>query len=99
MDAQELLKRFGAGERDFSNVDLRGVDLREAMTSCIVAPMTTKGRAHPTRVPCHFQGKDYQIVLDQIRTVDKTHLVRLLGSLNRTTQKQVLAKPSEMFAE
>ena len=28
-----------------------------------MAPMTTKGQAYPTRVPCRFQGKVGQVVL------------------------------------
>lgn len=40
--------------------------------------MTTKGHPYPTRVACRFQGKDRQVVLDQIRTVDKNRLVKML---------------------
>ena len=42
----------------------------------IVAPLTTKGRSYPTRIPLRFQRKNAQVVLDQIRTVGKTRLVR-----------------------
>jgi mRNA interferase MazF len=65
----------------------------------IVAPMTTKGRAYPTRISCKFQGKDGQIVLDQIRTVDKARMVKKLGTISPATQKIVLAVLAEMFAE
>jgi mRNA interferase MazF len=61
--------------------------------------MTTKGRAYPTRVVCQFGGKDGQIVLDQLRTVGKTRLVRRLGRIDTDTQAQVLAVLAEMFAE
>ena len=44
------------------------------IATVIVAPMTTKGRSYPTRVACTFQGKEGQVVLDQIRTVDKSRL-------------------------
>jgi mRNA interferase MazF len=64
----------------------------------IVAPMTTKGTAYPTRVACRFQRKRGQIVLDQIRTVDKTRLVRKLGRIEKQTQAEVLSVLSEMFA-
>ena len=62
--------------------------------------MTTKGRAYPTRVNCcQFEGKEGQIVLDQIRTVDKTRLVKKLGKINTGTQKEVLMVLIDMFAE
>lgn len=64
----------------------------------IVAPMTTKGRPYPTRVPVRFQRKTGQIVLDQIRTVDKTRLVQRLGKIDEATVQQVLALLGEMFA-
>jgi mRNA interferase MazF len=69
------------------------------IATVIVAPMTTKGRPYPTRVECHFQGKDGQIVLDQIRTVDKVRLVRQLGRIDEHTQADVLSVLAEMFAE
>ena len=61
--------------------------------------MTTKGQPYPTRVTCQFQGKEGQIVLDQIRTVDKTRLIKLLGQITTEEQKAVLDILAEMFAE
>jgi mRNA interferase MazF len=45
----------------------------------IVAPMTTKGRPYPTRVGIRFRRRAGQIVLDQIRTVDKSRLLQRWG--------------------
>jgi len=50
-------------------------------------------------VACKFQGKQGQIVLDQIRTVDKSRLVQKLGRIAPSVQKNVLATLAEMFAE
>ena len=74
-------------------------EMNTHIATVIVAPMTTKGRAYPTRVSCKFQGKDGQIVLDQIRTVDKIRLAKRLGTISAATQKAVLAVLAEMFAE
>lgn len=65
----------------------------------IVAPMTTKGKRYPTRIECEFDGKQGQIVLDQIRTVDKAQLVRNLGELDDETQEETLRVLAEMFAK
>lgn len=65
----------------------------------LIAPMTTKGRSYPTRIHCEFNGKDGQIVLDQIRTVDKIRLIKKLGKINPITQQEVIAVLSEMFSE
>ena len=68
------------------------------ISTVIVAPMTTRARSYPTRVKCRFQNQDGQIVLDQIRTVDKTRLVRRLGRIGATTRIAVLTALAELFA-
>jgi len=47
---------------------------------------------------CKFQGKQGQVVLDQIRTVDKTRLARKLGRIDTKTQSDVLRVLGEMFS-
>ena len=74
-------------------------EMNNHIATVIVAPMTTKGRDYPTRVNCQFEGKDGQIVLDQIRTVDKSRLVKKLGKINVDIQKEVLAVLMKMFAD
>ena len=73
-------------------------EMNRHISTVIVAPMTTKGSSHPTRVPCRFQGKEGQVVLDQLRTVDKARLVRRLGRLSAKAQAEVLRVLAEMFA-
>jgi mRNA interferase MazF len=74
-------------------------EMNRWIRTVIVAPMTTKGQSYPTRVPCGFQGKEGQVVLDQIRTVDKSRLVQKLGRIDKATQREVLVTIAEMFAE
>jgi len=74
-------------------------EINHHISTVIVAPMTTKGQSYPTRVTCQFQGKEGQIVLDQVRTVDKTRLVKHLGQITAEEQKVVLDILAEIFAE
>ena len=74
-------------------------EMNAHIATVIVAPMTTNGRDYPTRVKCQFEGKAGQIVLDQIRTVDKIRLVKKLGKINASTQKEMLVTLMDMFAE
>jgi mRNA interferase MazF len=74
-------------------------EMNTFIATVIVAPMTTQGKDYPTRVNCYFEDKDGQIILDQIRTIDKTRLVKKLGVLDKKTQKNVLSVLAEMFAE
>lgn len=73
-------------------------EMNRYISTAIVAPMTTKGRDYPTRVQCAFKGKDGQVVLDQLRTVDKARLVQKLGRIDQQTQEEVLSILAEMFA-
>lgn len=74
-------------------------EMNRYIATVIIAPMTTKGKVYPTRVVCQFQGKDGQIILDQIRTIDKTRLVKKLGQISQDEQSAVLNTLAEIFAE
>jgi mRNA interferase MazF len=73
-------------------------EMNRHIGTIIIAPMTTKGRPYPSRIDCKFQGKSGQVVLDQIRTVDKKRLVKKLGRVDNRTQEEVLATLAEMFS-
>ena len=74
-------------------------EMNKSISSVIVAPMTTKGRNYPTRVSCLFHGKEGHIVLDQIRTVDKSRLAKRLGRIAVETQSIVFSVLAELFGE
>ena len=73
-------------------------EMNQYIGTVIVAPMTKKGRNYPTRVNLTFQGKKGQIVLDQIRTIDKIRLIKRLGKIDKNTAQKVLEILAEMFA-
>ena len=73
-------------------------EMNRHIRTIIVAPMTTAGKDYPTRVPCKFKKKEGQIILDQIRTIDKTRLIKKLGSINPETQLEVISILQRLFA-
>ena len=73
-------------------------EMNRFIATVIIAPMTSKGRDYPSRVDCTFQGIQGQIVLDQVRTVDKLRLVKRLGAISENTRQKVLQVLNEMFA-
>ncbi len=73
-------------------------EMNKHLATVIIAPMTTRGRNYPTRVTCVFDGKEGQIVLDQIRTIDKSRLVKNLGNISGVSQEAVIKVLSAMFA-
>ncbi len=74
-------------------------ELHDHLRTVIVAPMTTAGRAAPFRVPLTFLRKKGLILLDQIRTVDKTRLVKRAGSVSDTALSNALSTLQEIFVE
>jgi mRNA interferase MazF len=73
-------------------------ELNRRIGTVIIAPMTSQGRAYPTRVQCTFEGKQGEIVLDQLRAVDKRRLVKHLGTLDAATQRRVFETLAALFA-
>jgi mRNA interferase MazF len=74
-------------------------EMHDHLRTVTVAPMTTGSRPAPFRVPVRFQGREGLVLLDQIRTVDKTRLVRRLGSAPQPTLVAALAVLREIFEE
>ena len=72
-------------------------EMNKYISTIIVAPMTTKFREYPSRVKCTFRGKPGEVVLDQIRTVDKSRVVKRLGRIDSRVQDKVLSILQEMF--
>ena len=73
-------------------------EMNKHIRTVIVAPMTTAGKDYPTRVSCTFKRKKGQIVLDQIRTIDKTRLVKKLGTIDPGTQLKVITILQRLFS-
>ena len=73
-------------------------EMNRYIRTVIVAPMTTAGKDYPTRVRCLFQGKKGQIVLDQIRTIDKSRLIKKIGTIEPQVQAEVISTLQSMFA-
>ena len=74
-------------------------EMNKHIGTVIIAPMTTKSRDYPSRVPGIFQDKQAWIVLDQIRTVDKRRLIKRIGKIDVRTIARVKRVLSEMLIE
>ena len=73
-------------------------EMNKYIRTVIIAPMTTKLRNYKSRVETNFKGKKGQVMLDQLRTVDKQRLVKKQGKLSSKDLKKILALLTEMFA-
>jgi mRNA interferase MazF len=74
-------------------------EMNQSLGTVLVAPMTTGGFKAPSRVPINFLGKQGWIVLDQLRALDKSRLLKKAGHLPPAAGATVLQVLQEMFAE
>ena len=72
-------------------------EMHDHLRTVIVAPMTTGARAAGFRIPVTFQGKSGLILLDQIRTIDKTRLVKKMGAVHAATLDKTLRTLQAVF--
>ena len=73
-------------------------EMNQYIRTIVIAPMTTKQKNYKSRVAINFDDKQGQIMLDQIRTIDKKRLITKLGILSVKELKAVLSVLQEMFA-
>ena len=73
-------------------------EMNRHIKTVIVAPMASTTKEYPTRVTCTFRKKQGQIVLDQIRTLDKSRLIRKLGAIDSKAQLEVISTLQRLFA-
>ena len=67
------------------------------LSTVIIIPLTSTIKRYPTRINCSFKGKKGQLATDQIRSLDKTRLIKKLGKLNDTVCRNVCALLLETF--
>ena len=59
-------------------------EMNKYLNTIVLAPMTTTLKQYPTRVAVEHDGKKGMIVIDQIRTVDKVRILKVLGKLSKS---------------
>ncbi len=74
-------------------------EMNHSISTVIIAPMTTKSHPFPTRIELEFNNKTGWIVLDQIRTIDKTRLIKKMGKIENKQIQQVKDVLKEMLVD
>lgn len=73
-------------------------EMNRNIRTVIIAPMTSAQKDYPTRLSCTFRKNQGQIVLDQIRTIDKARLIKKLGTIDSRAQWDVISLLQRLFA-
>ncbi len=74
-------------------------EMNKYLRTIIVAPITTKSRKYPTRIEVKHDKKIGWIVIDQIRTIDKQRIIKVLGRLSKTEIKEIKSIMKETYID
>ena len=75
------------------------IEINDHLLNIVIAPMTTRSKPYPTRIRIKHDGKNGWVVVDQLRTVDKKRVVKLLGILQRNEILNLKAVIKETFVD
>ncbi|HWT15527.1 MAG TPA: type II toxin-antitoxin system PemK/MazF family toxin [Patescibacteria group bacterium] len=73
-------------------------EMLDHLRTVLVAPMTSKGQPAPFRIPITHDGQKGLVLLDQVRAVDKSRLVRKSGRTSASTLANILATLQTIFS-
>jgi len=74
-------------------------EINKHISTVLIAPISSTKLLYPSRLPVEFLGNSRAIVLDQIRAVEKSRLVKKIGEIEPTYHRSISEKLREMFAE
>lgn len=74
-------------------------EINHNLRTIIIAPVTSKSNNYPTRIQFNLQGEDNWIVIDQIRTIDKRRIYKIIGNLSLETIRNVKAIIKETLVD
>ena len=74
-------------------------EMNKFLRTIIVSPMTTKSKKYPTRIEVKHDKKKGWVVIDQIRTIDKQRIIKVLGRLSISEINEVKSVIKETFVD
>ena len=74
-------------------------EMNRNLGHAIIAPIASSNANYPTRIPTNFLNAERRIILDQLRTVDSSRLVKKIGEIDKESATAVRELLRERFAE
>lgn len=74
-------------------------EMNKFLNTIVIAPMTTSSKNYPTRVEIKHDNKDGWIILDQIRTIDKQRIIRVVGQLTKPDINELKSVLKETYID
>ena len=67
------------------------------LNTVVIVPLTSTIKPYPSRLNCVFKNRNGQLVVDQIRSIDKSRLIEKMGKMDEKTNQLVCELIAEMF--
>lgn len=74
-------------------------EMNRYLRTIVVAPMTTRARTYPTRVRIRHKRQTAWISVDQIITIDRQRIKKILGKLTHPEVRKLKAVLRETYVE
>ncbi len=74
-------------------------EMNKFLRTIIIVPMTTSSKKYPTRIEVKYDRKTGWIIIDQIRTIDKQRIIKILGRLSQPEIKELKSVVKETFVD
>ncbi|HRP89672.1 MAG TPA: type II toxin-antitoxin system PemK/MazF family toxin [Edaphocola sp.] len=74
-------------------------EMNKFLQTIVIAPMTSSSKSYPTRVEVRHDKKKGWVVIDQIRTVDRQRIIKILDHLSEKEIKKVKEVIKETFVD
>lgn len=74
-------------------------EMNKFLNTIVIAPLTSNTKEYPTRVPVTFDQKKGTIAIDQIRTIDKKRIIKILGRITSKEIKRIKEIMKETFVD
>lgn len=74
-------------------------EMNKHLSIVVICPITSQSKNYPTRISIELDGQTNWVVIDQIRTIDKSRVTKMIGHLEEKTIEQVKRIIKETYVD
>jgi mRNA interferase MazF len=74
-------------------------EMNKYLNTVVIAPITSQSKDYPTRIKINLEGQENWVVIDQIRTIDKSRLTKKIGLLSQKETDSIKQVIKETFVD
>ncbi len=74
-------------------------EMNKYLDTVVIAPITSQSKNYPTRIRIDLEGQENWVVIDQIRTIDKSRLTKKVGRIGQKETASIKHVIKETFVD